>query len=185
MLCRKGDIDKPLVVVNWPAGHFIFVRSLHHTPTKAVLMRYGLRVAAPGPRMEAMAAACSITCTAVTPTNDWITDRPPTAADVDSDGDVVARYHPDDDDYCYMHWSYVGAGVPWRHCVGAGVPPTDLEPAPTPRKFASLTRTVTDHGHIIDAIDDDGVAWWMMLSTDDPESEWQQLTPLPGREVVG
>lgn len=69
VLCRKGDIDQPLVLINWPAGHFIFVRSLHHTPTKAVLMRYGLRVAAPGPRMEAMAAACSITCTAVTPSS--------------------------------------------------------------------------------------------------------------------
>lgn len=120
-------------------------------------------------------------------TNDWITDRPPTAADVDSFGDVVARYHPDDDDYCYMHWSYVGAGVPWRHCVGAGVPPTDLEPAPTntaPRRFKETPRrTVTDFGHIIDAIDDDGVAWWMGTASDaDSEPEWQQLLPLPDRE---
>ena len=61
----------------------------------------------------------------------------------------------------------------------------ELLPTPTPRKFASLTRTIDDLGHIIDAIDEDGVAWWMTPATDDPEPEWQQLTPLPGREVAG
>jgi hypothetical protein len=56
---------------------------------------------------------------------------------------------------------------------------------PTPRKFASLSRTVTDFGHTIDAIDEDGVAWWMTLATDDSEPQWRQLLPLPGSEVVG
>ena len=270
--------------------------------------------------MEAMAAACSITCTAVSPTNDWITDRRPTEADGVSDGFVLASYHPDNDAYCYMHWSYVGAGVPWRHCSD-WQPPTDPEPAPTkptnmttndwitdrpptaadgdsdgdvvalyhpdadgqgfllhwshvgeaspwkrtsiwglratpapqptkpalavgqrwrrrdgeivtidkidrnhpwgsthpfwadrnsytpegsacatgelghpqdlielltPRKFKETPRrTVTDFGHVIDAIDEDGVAWWMTPATHDSEPEWHQLTPLPGREVVG
>ena len=242
MLRRKGDVDKALVLVNWPAGHFIFGGSSHHTHTKAVAMRYGLRVAAPSPHQEAMAAAYSITCTAVTPTNDWITDRRPTEADGDSDGDVLARYHPDDDDYAYLHWSYVGAGVPWRHdsdwqppaptkpalAVGQrwrrrdgavvtvgldedGVfmanywrytssgtvsfldrpkPELDLiellTPTPTPRKFKETPRrTITDCNHVIDAIDEDGVAWWMTPATHDSEPEWHQLTPLPGREVVG
>ena len=251
MLCRKGNVDKALVLVNWPAGHFVFGGSSHHTPTKPVAMRYGLRVAAPSPHQEAMAAAYSITCTAVTPTNDWITDRRPTEADGDSDGDVLARYHPDDDDYAYLHWSYVGAGVPWRHDSDWQPPaPTkpalavgqrwrrrdgavvtvdkinrnhqwgsthpfwagwhsytpeganqadgvlgnscDLieliskpEPTPTPRKFASITRTFTEYGCAIDAIDEDGVAWWMTPATHDSEPEWHQLTPLPGREVVG
>ena len=135
--------------------------------------------------MEAMAAACSITCTSVTPADDWITDRRPTEADGVSDGFVLARYHPEAlDAYCYMHWSYVGEASPWKHCKG-WQPPTVPEPTPTPRKFASLTRTITDFGHTIDAIDEDGVAWWITLATDDPEPEWQQLTPLPGREVVG
>ena len=180
-------------------------------------------------------------------TNDWITDRRPTEADGDEDGDVRARYHPDGDGYSFLHWSHVGEATPWKHCANWQLPtaapePTPTKPAlavgqrwrrrdgevvtvyctggdgflvgelsydpngtapfpgtgpkpefdliellptPTPRKFASLTRTVTDFGHIIDAIDDDGVAWWMITSPDGPEPEWHQLTPLPGREVVG
>lgn len=120
----------------------------------------------------------------MTPTNNWITDRRPTEADGDGDGDVLARYHPDDDDHCYLHWSHVGAAasVPWKHCAD-WQPPATPEPTPTPRKFASLTRTITDFGHTIDAIDEDGVAWWMTPGPYDPEPEWHQLTPLPGREV--
>ena len=57
MLRRKGDIYQPLVLVNWPAGHFVFGGSSHHIPTKAVVMRYGLRVAVPSPHLEAMEAA--------------------------------------------------------------------------------------------------------------------------------
>jgi hypothetical protein len=48
----------------------------------------------------------------------WFTDRPPTAEDGDSDGDVCmeprpgSRHNPP----C-VHWSYVGPGVPWRRTV--------------------------------------------------------------------
>ena len=132
--------------------------------------------------MEAMAAACSITCTAVTPTNDWITDRRPTEADGDKDGDVLARQSPNGDDYSYRHWSYVGEATPWKHFEN-WQPPAATEP--TPRKFASLTRTAHGFGHTIDAIDDDGVAWWMVIGPDDcSDTEWHQLLPLPGREVA-
>lgn len=48
--------------------------------------------------------------------NDWITDRRPTEADGDGDGDVRVRYSPGSDDSCYLHWSYVGEGAPWKHC---------------------------------------------------------------------
>lgn len=211
-------------------------------------MRYGLRVAAPSPHQEAMAAACSITCTAVTPTNNWITDRRPTEADGDRDGDVLAQYHPDGDGDLFLHWSHVGEATPWKHCADWQPPTAAPEPAPTkpalavgqrwrrrdgevvtvwkhsdgvffaagwcyqsngmaptasphtdlvellftppttptPRKFKETpNRTVTDFGHIIDAIDEDGVAWWMGTASDDgPEHEWQKLLPLPGREVV-
>lgn len=120
----------------------------------------------------------------MTPINDWITDRRPTEADGVRAGLVLAQYHPDNDGFYYMHWSYVGEATPWKRCA-SWQPPTAPEPAPTPtpRKFASLTRTVTDFGHVIDAIDEDGVAWWMITSPDGPEPEWHQLTPLPGREV--
>ena len=122
----------------------------------------------------------------MTPINDWITDRRPTEADGVRAGLVLAQYHPDNDGFYYMHWSYVGEATPWKRCA-SWQPPTAPEPAPTPtpRKFASLTRTVTDFGHVIDAIDEDGVAWWMITSPDGPEPEWHQLTPLPGREVMG
>ena len=96
----------------------------------------------------------------------------------------MARYHSDADGEGFLrHWSDVHEASPWKHCKGPWQPPTDPEPTPTPRKFASLTRTITDFGHIIDAIDEDGVAWWMTPATHDSEPEWHQLTPLPGREV--
>ena len=136
-----------------------------------------------------MAAARSITCTAVTPTNDWITDRRPTEADGDKDGYVIARGGLDNDEATYLHWSHPiwkarvsWLRLPWRH-VEIRQSPTAA--TPTPRKFASLSRTVTNFGHTIDAIDEDGVAWWMTVATDDSESEWHQLLPLPGSEVVG
>ena len=189
----------------------------------------------------------------MTPTNNWITDRRPTEADGDSDGDVLARCHPDSDGHCYLHWSHVGEATPWMHwsrwqppalpplpaqyfqpsqpttpALAAGQrwrrrdgevvrifrrgrffcadrfnynvdgtapfstgprPELDLielfTPTTTPRRFVSVTRTITTLGHVIDAIDEDGVAWWMITSPDGPEPEWHQLTPLPGREVVG
>jgi hypothetical protein len=59
-------------------------------------------------------------------------------------------------------------------------------PTPTPRKFKETPRrTVADFGHTIDAIDEDGVAWWMIVaSDDDSELEWHQLLPLPAKEVT-
>lgn len=54
---------------------------------------------------------------------------------------------------------------------------------PTRRRLVSITRTVSLNGsHTIDAIDDDGVAWWKSIS-DSPEKDvdWTRLTPLPDR----
>ena len=191
------------------------------------------------------AAACPITCTAVTPTNDWITDRRPTEADGDKHGNVVIlHYHF----HAHQPWYVVGHG-PWRRS-DSWQPPAAPDPAPTkpalavgqrwrrrdgalvtvgldsggdfvagglyytsngtapfsaspgsmleliellptptptlaPRKFASIKRTITNVGHIIDAIDEDGVAWCMAVGSDSLEPEWIQLLPLPGREVLG
>ena len=223
-------------------------------------MRYGLRVAAPSPRQEASGCR-SITCTAVTPTNDWITDRRPTEADGDRDGLVIARCGLDNHVLTYLHWSHPywnlvsRARLLWRHTDTWQPPATpepeptkpalavgqrwrrrdgevvtvdkinrnhqwgsthpfwagwhsytreganqadgvlgnscDLieliskpEPTPTPRKFASITRTFTEYGCAIDAIDEDGVAWWMTLATDGPEPNWHQYPPLPAKEAA-
>jgi hypothetical protein len=51
-------------------------------------------------------------------TNEWITDRLPTATDGDEEGDVCIVTGPGRDgeeDYGFIHWSYVGARAPWRH----------------------------------------------------------------------
>ena len=125
-------------------------------------------------------------------TNDWIADRRPTEADGDKDGLVIARCGPDNDVLTYLHWSHPywkrvsWVRLLWRHTSTWQLPTAAPEPAPTPRKFASLTRTAHGFGHTIDAIDDDGVAWWMVIGPDDcSDTEWHQLLPLPGREVVG
>lgn len=56
------------------------------------------------------------------------------------------------------------------------------------RRFVSLQRTVhTANIHTLDAIDDEGRAWWLIL---DPSGdcgaplEWTELIPLPTREEL-
>ena len=49
-----------------------------------------------------------------------------------------------------------------------------------PRRFVHLSRTVHEHGHTLDAIDEDGRAWWLITGMDD--KEWTELQPLPSRE---
>ena len=54
-----------------------------------------------------------------------------------------------------------------------------LEPR---RRIVSITRTVMASGdHTIDAVADDGTAWW--VAQDDDENGWRQLPPLPDREI--
>ena len=78
------------------------------------------------------------------------------------------------------------------------VPGPEPEPVDEPaaramqsRRFVSISRTILNDGdHILDAIDDQGTAWWRRLDTSPhhpvfptPEPEWQQLSPLPSHEV--
>lgn len=52
----------------------------------------------------------------------------------------------------------------------------------TPRRFISITRTVQTNGlHTLDAIDDDGRAWWLVVNSDDAPDEWTETQPLPSR----
>ncbi len=58
--------------------------------------------------------------------------------------------------------------------------PGTIQRAKQPRKFKSLTRTNNEDGtHTVDAIDEEGIAWWMIPDC----TEWTPLTPLPAREV--
>jgi hypothetical protein len=79
-------------------------------------------------------------------TQEWITDRQPTAADGDMDGDVRMLRGPSHRGYALIHWSYVGAGVPWQH-TGLWQPPA--EPAPTEAdRIAALEQRVAELGRL-------------------------------------
>ena len=102
---------------------------------------------------------------------DWITDRPPTEADADADGEVLApccasrRARS-----AFVEWEQVPAGTPWRHTSMWKAAPA---PATTPRLFTSIT--YADDRYL--ALADDGTAW------EDYGNGWLQLEPLPAREV--
>ena len=76
--------------------------------------------------------------------NKWITDRLPTEADGDMDGDVrmVRAPHANPDDYLLVHWSYVGPGAPWRR-TSRWKPPTEPTPTETDR-IAALEQRVAE-----------------------------------------
>lgn len=61
----------------------------------------------------------------------------------------------------------------------ASEPAAPAVPVSQPRRIVSLTRTVYGALHIIDAVADDGTAWWKVPG----EVEWTQLPALPQREV--
>ena len=49
--------------------------------------------------------------------------------------------------------------------------------------YHSLTRTVLpDTSHVLDAIDADGRAWWLIVGDPDAPEDWTELLPLPGVE---
>lgn len=124
----------------------------------------------------------------------WITYRRPTEADGNGDGEVVLRRFSDgrrDSTTgrfdALVDWRHIGEGVPWRHTGAWQAPAPAAKPEPptaTPRRFVALTRTVHEFGHTLDAIDEDGVAWCMVLPALEPlDAEWTQLTPLPAKEA--
>jgi hypothetical protein len=124
----------------------------------------------------------------------WITTRRPTEADGDCVGGVWVKCHPDTDAGTYLHWSIVPGGMAWQPAAAGGPDPAP-EPVPPgerwplPRLFAAPPlRTKLPHGGmIVDAIADDGTAWFMVVWTD-PGIEasppyWTQLPPLPQPEA--
>jgi len=134
---------------------------------------------------KAVGSGLSTTFTPMSDLIAWITDRPPTEADADSDGDVAVQQRPGQDSFAYLHWSFVKPGISWRRTSYRPYRPAP-ERAPEPaaramqsRRFVSISRTVHDHGHTLDAIADDGTAWWKVAD----HTEWRQLSPLPAREL--
>jgi hypothetical protein len=114
---------------------------------------------------------------------DWITDRLPTEADGDEDGYVIVS-NATQRKWYGMHFMLVSCGQSWLPFpTPAAMPAPEsaapATPAPQPRRFVSITRTVYGAVHTIDAVADDGTAWWMVPG----EADWTQLPALPDREV--
>lgn len=51
------------------------------------------------------------------------------------------------------------------------------------RRFVSIQRSIgINYTHIIDAIDQDGRAWWLVLGDSSAPETWTELQPLPSRD---
>lgn len=71
-----------------------------------------------------------------------------------------------------------GSGLAYfRNGKCRGLPEFDL--VYLPRRIVSIARTVHKHGHTLDAVADDGTAWWMIPG----ECDWTQLPALPDVEA--
>ena len=114
----------------------------------------------------------------------WITDRLPLEDDGDEYGDVVVLLDGSTD-WALIPWCQVDAEMPWlaftslssAKFIAASTAEPTFEPLNQPRRFVSINRIVLGDGaHIIDAIADDGTAWWIASG----RSEWAPiLPPLP------
>jgi len=179
---------------------------------------------------------------------EWITNRLPTEADADDDGDVTVQNRPETEPSAgpYFNWKLVVPGMAWTHtdtwvepaepvkqalavgqqwrrrdgevvtisthdvsdytgypfCAGGHWYRVDgsscindsdadlveliepaAEPATTLRRFVSISRTdwtaEESDGHTLDAIADDGTAWWKHSY----QTQWTQHMPLPVHEM--
>ena len=107
---------------------------------------------------------------------DWITDRLPTEADADAEGEVSIRRGPAL--RSYMHWSYVVPGQPWWSANAAAriVQPT---PPPAPATTRVVTAVVVDGDRAIIAACNDGTIWCLFRTS----GEWQELPSIPQPEA--
>jgi hypothetical protein len=106
----------------------------------------------------------------------WETDRLPTAVDGDRDGDVQIRRAPGL--IRFVHWSYVGAGVPWQHTIYWKPP---AQPAPTEpetdhgagRRVVQMVMAPSASNAFLVALCNDGSMWQL------DEGNWIQLPAVP------
>ena len=68
---------------------------------------------------------------------EWITDRLPTEADGDGDGDVWMRHVSGSEYNFFAHWSHVGPGAPWQRTI-YWKPPTETD------RIAALEQRVAE-----------------------------------------
>jgi hypothetical protein len=122
---------------------------------------------------------------------DWITNRLPTAADADHEGDgwlpeVPKALTGDCSENSWQHWSLVVPGQPWWSEKAAANPtPPATSPAPAPtRKVVQIAvespATEGDYAYIY-ALCNDGTILFHGVGTDQP---WRQLPPIPQPEAA-
>ena len=110
---------------------------------------------------------------------DWITDRLPTKADGNSEGDVLVREPTGKRTDLRLHWHNVMPGWPWRHSE-------DWSPQPrkVPRGFLAFfdmpRNTQGGPERTVVAIATDHTAWYR--EPDRLGGDWSQVPSLPDRE---
>ena len=125
---------------------------------------------------------------------EWITDRPPTEADGDEDGNVWMRLSPLATTHFSVHWSYVGGRAPWRHAPGwqPSAEPAPAEPPTDPtRRVVQIAFDAVDAGRsALIALCSDGSLWCLQAcSTDCSDgslwclqacsTDWTELPAIP------
>jgi hypothetical protein len=108
---------------------------------------------------------------------EWITDRLPTAADADADGDVKIktgqRQDPENGDFA--HYTLIVPSQPWwsRNAANRPTPPPAPAPAPTRVVFAMCAAFDSMY-----AACNDGTVWALS-----PMCPWHQLPSIPQPEA--
>ena len=110
---------------------------------------------------------------------EWITDRLPTEADVDSDGDVVIKFAQDSEpeEGTYAHFTVVVPGQPWwsRRAAARGAHPA---PAPAPATARVVTVMAANDLRLYAACND-GTIWTVGALG----GEWDPIAPIPQPET--
>jgi hypothetical protein len=78
----------------------------------------------------------------------WITDRLPTEADGDRDGDVkipMTNSQGPEIDWRFQRWDVIVSGQPWWSPKAAAAAASETGPATEPDRIAALEQRVEDH----------------------------------------
>jgi len=120
---------------------------------------------------------------------DWITDRLPTKADADRDGDVQIPLGiggtvkgPDSGLFHYYHYSLVVPGQPWWSEKAAANPtPASAPSAPAPTRKVVQIEAAQETKNCYSglyALHDDNSIYQIVFSPGMPD-QWRQLPPIP------